>query len=83
MELTVEDDAPGFPGDVLARGTRDADERGSHIGLANTRGRLGLLYADAHTFRVANRPEGGARIVIEIPLHPFLSAPLPAEVQHE
>jgi signal transduction histidine kinase len=79
LALIVEDDGPGFPSEVLEAGVGVADERGSHIGLSNTRRRLLLLYGDAHAMRLENRPEGGARVEIEIPLHTHLAQPSPQE----
>lgn len=54
---TIEDDGAGF----------DADSPPG-TGLGNVRGRLQLLYPDAHEFRIAPRPGGGTRIDIDLPL---------------
>lgn len=54
--LEVSDDGPGF------NGGRDGG-----IGLSNTRERLKQLYGDDHTFRLDRCPEGGARVVIDLP----------------
>jgi two-component system LytT family sensor kinase len=83
LRLEVEDDGPGFPPEVLARGTRAPDERGAHIGLDNTRRRLALLYGSAHALALENlAAPGGARVVVELPLAPIarraLAASLPA-----
>ena len=37
------------------------------IGLANTRARLRLLYADRHRFEVRNSEQGGVIAEIELP----------------
>ncbi len=79
LVVTVDDDGPGFDAEVLAHGARERDERGAHIGLANTRRRLALLYGDAQSLSISNRAEGGARVVIEIPKQPAAGGP--AEVQ--
>jgi two-component system LytT family sensor kinase len=38
------------------------------VGLSNTRDRLRTLYGEAHCFELANRPEGGLRVRLSIPL---------------
>jgi len=42
--------------------------KGAGIGLDNTRARLGQLYGDAFRLQIADRPEGGAELRLEIPL---------------
>jgi signal transduction histidine kinase len=37
------------------------------VGLSNTRARLRTLYGAAHSFELANRPEGGLRVRVTIP----------------
>ena len=37
------------------------------VGLSNTRARLRTLYGVAHSFELANRPEGGLRVRVTIP----------------
>jgi len=60
LRLTVEDNGPGLPEDgdaALARG----------VGLSNTSERLRHLYGDCQRLSLANRPEGGLHLMIEIP----------------
>jgi signal transduction histidine kinase len=60
LVLTVEDDGPGFaPGRLGA-------QRG--VGLANTRARLEQLYGGGAALEAANRPGGGARVEVRLPL---------------
>jgi two-component system, LytTR family, sensor kinase len=54
--LRVEDDGPGF-----------ADGATDGIGLANTRARLAQLYGPSARLVTANRPEGGAVVVVGLP----------------
>ncbi len=57
LELSVEDDGPGFPAAVKADG----------IGLANTRERLRRLYGDAAKLIMERPEQGGARVRITFP----------------
>ena len=60
LQLTVRDTGPGVqPG---------AESTGNGIGLANTRARLEQLYGGDYTMELENVPEGGARVVLELPL---------------
>ena len=56
LRLVVADDGPGLP--------QSTSER---IGLANTRARLQLLYADRQRFHVRNAEAGGVLAEIELP----------------
>jgi two-component system, LytTR family, sensor kinase len=56
LRLSVADDGGGLP--------QDASER---VGLANTRARLRLLYADGQRFEVRNADDGGVIAEIELP----------------
>ena len=49
-------------------GVGDAASVSEGIGLSNTRARLRTLYGDAHRFELGNRPEGGLRVRLTIPL---------------
>ena len=60
LELIVQDDGPGLGSDSVERPAEG-------IGLANIRARLEKLYSSNHTFDIANAPDGGLRVRIEIP----------------
>lgn len=49
-------------------GVTDATAVNEGIGLSNTRARLQTLYGNAHKFELGNRPEGGLRVRLTIPL---------------
>lgn len=80
--ITVEDDGPGFPADVIASGTRAPDAAGLHIGLANTRRRLELLYGAHGRLALEAREGHGARVRIELPAPLGAPAPQSTEVLH-
>ena len=61
LRLAVRDDGPGLADPARVRSS-------SGVGLANTRARLGQLYADRHRFVVANHPDGGVLVELSIPL---------------
>lgn len=69
LRMTVSDDGPGFAGAVLS-GDESEQAPGArpHIGLENTRSRLTMLYGEAGTITLENPPEGGARVVVRVPL---------------
>lgn len=56
LRLSVADDGPGLP-----------QSRVERVGLANTRERLQLLYAERQRFEVRSRDGGGAVAEIELP----------------
>ncbi len=56
LQLCVSDDGRGLPAATIER-----------IGLANSRARLRLLYADRHRFEVRNSERGGVIAEIELP----------------
>jgi signal transduction histidine kinase len=69
--LMVEDNGPGFPPEVLPRlfeafFTTKGPEKGTGLGLAISRE---LLERFGGTLLAENRPEGGARLRIELPKH--------------
>ena len=75
LDITVEDDGPGFTPEALLRGadpffTTKGGE-GSGLGLA-------MVYDFAKlaggTIRLSNRPEGGARVILRLPLRPVAAA---------
>ncbi len=57
LRITISDDGPG-PGGAGP---------GPGIGLANTRERLRTLYGDAHRLELVASPEGGTRVLVELP----------------
>lgn len=62
LELELTDDGPGSP--LFAPGAPAP----SGVGLRNTRERLATVYGDRQRMTVENRPEGGVRIRLTIPL---------------
>jgi signal transduction histidine kinase len=67
--ITVEDNGPGFPVDllphVLQRFVKGRDSQGHGLGLAFV---SAVAHAHAGQALASNRPAGGARIVVEFPL---------------
>ena len=63
LRLEVADDGPGLSKEKL-------DPTEWRIGLRNTRDRLSQLYGKEQRFELTNRPEGGLRVKITIPLEP-------------
>jgi signal transduction histidine kinase len=69
--LLIEDNGPGFPPEVLPRlfeafFTTKNPEKGTGLGLSISRE---LLQRFGGTLHAENRPEGGARLRVELPLH--------------
>jgi two-component system, LytTR family, sensor kinase len=74
LELCVLDTGPGFQ--------HSGNDRGrTGVGLANTRARLEQLYGARQQLRLDNRPEGGARVCVRLPLR-LLSSELVHEPMH-
>jgi two-component system LytT family sensor kinase len=61
LRLQVRDNGPGLP----AGPARPKSEGG--VGLSNTRARLAQLYGAAYRFELADAPEGGTIVTVEIP----------------
>jgi LytS/YehU family sensor histidine kinase len=61
LRIEVIDDGPGLNPE------RRPTHRGG-VGLSNTRARLQELYPNAHRFEICNRPSGGVRALVEMPL---------------
>jgi LytS/YehU family sensor histidine kinase len=60
LEIEVEDNGPGI---------QDLDQAMANgVGLTNTKRRLLALYGERHRFEVTNRPEGGLRVCVSVPL---------------
>ncbi len=69
--LLVEDNGPGFPPEVLNRAfeaffTTKAVDKGTGLGLSISRE---LVERFGGSLRAENRPEGGARLRLELPRH--------------
>ena len=62
LRIQVRDNGPGLP---VNRSSVHLFKEG--LGLANTRARLEQLYGAAHRFELANDPEGGLVVTLEIP----------------
>lgn len=62
LRLRVRDNGPGLPLNPTAK---HPSKEG--LGLVNTKARLQRLYGDAHRFELANDPEGGLVVTLEIP----------------
>lgn len=82
VEIVIEDDGPGIPEEVRVSGQRAADASGLHIGLANTRRRLELLYGAEQALALEQRTGGGARVRVEVPLRPASVSPAPQKALH-
>ncbi|MEO7248309.1 MAG: histidine kinase [Novosphingobium sp.] len=72
LRITVSDSGPGLQSSAtdnrLSGVTFDGGEQVSiGVGLANTRDRLAQAYGDTHRFEIADAPEGGFAVIIEIP----------------
>ncbi|BCX81664.1 two-component system, NtrC family, sensor kinase [Methylomarinovum caldicuralii] len=68
--LTVSDDGPGFPPSLLAHGVRpfaSSRDGGTGLGLLMVKRFVSALDG---RLELANRPEGGARVTLEIPCAP-------------
>jgi LytS/YehU family sensor histidine kinase len=68
LEIEIADDGPGLP-PVAPELRREG------IGLTNTRARLSKLYGGAHRLVLADRPEGGTGIVVELPYREAAAKP--------
>ena len=81
LELAVEDRGPGIPEPLLERvfdqffrapGPADHPVAGTGLGLSIARS---IVLAHGGRIRAENRPDGGARLVISLPLSPPTRAP--------
>ncbi len=54
----IEDNGPGPPPSITGKG----------VGLRNTKARLAAIYGDDASVTLAPRPEGGARVTLDVPL---------------
>ena len=62
LRIQVRDNGPGLQ---MNRSFDKTSKEG--LGLANTRARLNQLYGVAHRFEMANDPQGGLVVILEIP----------------
>jgi len=71
LEITVEDSGPGFTDEALRHGTEPffttKGGEGSGLGLAMVYDQTSLA---GGSLRLANRPDGGARVTLRLPLRP-------------
>ncbi|WP_226015947.1 sensor histidine kinase [Novosphingobium sp. FKTRR1] len=75
LRVTVSDTGPGLPAGTDATTLIDTPREGAspqstdstRVGLANIRDRLVQAYGEDQRFDIANRPEGGLAVVIELP----------------
>ena len=74
IEVTIDDDGPGIPADELARvfqpfyrleGSRSRETGGIGLGLAIA---LSVVQAHGGELTLANRPEGGLRASVMLPI---------------
>ena len=63
LRIEVKDNGPG----LSPNHSGNARMKDGGLGLANTRARLAQLYGAAHRFELANAPEGGLVVTLEIP----------------
>jgi two-component system, LytTR family, sensor kinase len=62
LRLVIDDNGPGFDGDGQS-------VRGRGVGLSNAAERLRAHYGERQRLDIGTRPEGGARVSIELPWH--------------
>ena len=71
LRVTVSDTGPGLPPGTdpskLFDVTSDNSRNSTRVGLANIRDRLAQAYGENQRFEIANRPEGGFAVVLELP----------------
>ncbi|BBI34803.1 hypothetical protein KCTCHS21_42020 [Cohnella abietis] len=71
VQLIIEDTGCGFSDEVLSvlsEGASLEREDGTRHGIWNTQRRLELLYSNHAELKFSNREEGGARVVIRLPM---------------
>lgn len=73
LRISIEDNGPGFP--------EDDASLPAGLGLRNTRERLRQLYGQDHRLRLANAPDGGARLLLEVPYREIFQANTPLHLR--
>lgn len=71
LEISIQDNGPGFREEVLALLREDTDpffDGRMHIGITNVKKRLQILYGDRSSLSIGNSPKGGAWVKMQIPL---------------
>ncbi|HKQ72344.1 MAG TPA: ATP-binding protein [Blastocatellia bacterium] len=66
LHLQVSDNGPG-----LKQSDAGKNQAGNGLAVINTRERLRNLYGDFHRFEMANAPEGGLTVTLEIPFETY------------
>jgi len=71
LRVTVSDTGAGLPPGAdpskLFGVTSESSQHSTGVGLANIRDRLAQAYGENQRFEIADRPEGGVAVVIELP----------------
>ena len=68
LDLTIRDNGPGYPQQVLAQLKKEAIPEGESVGINNIRRRCAILYGNAASFLFENR--GGMESEIIFPIRP-------------
>ena len=69
LRIEVRDNGPGI---FMNRSAENQLQKG--LGLANTQSRLERLYGEAYSFELANNPDGGLVVTLEIPRKRIIAA---------
>ncbi|MDF8333241.1 sensor histidine kinase [Novosphingobium cyanobacteriorum] len=79
LRVTVSDTGPGLPPGTdpskLFGVTSESSKHSTGVGLANIRDRLAQAYGENQRFEIADRPEGGVAVVVELPFEARENAP--------
>lgn len=71
LDISIQDNGPGFRADVLALLREDSDpffDGRMHIGITNVKKRLQILYGNRSNLSIGNSEGGGAWVKMQIPL---------------
>lgn len=72
--IRIMDNGTGFREEIMDEMNRGVFHEGNseyHIGLKNAVARMELLYGNRAKIRFSNRPEGGAEVLIDIPMEGY------------